>query len=103
MSMSSLAAVALAFLVSASVSSFAMANILIALPYVFMMATTINEMKGQVFTLGNFSVTGEMYMKAQGIDYSPWGFWQNQVALFGIAFVCMVLAYIQLLRINRWK
>lgn len=37
MSLASLAAVALAFLVSASVGSFAMANILIALPYVFMM------------------------------------------------------------------
>ncbi|XP_036392395.1 broad substrate specificity ATP-binding cassette transporter ABCG2-like [Megalops cyprinoides] len=133
MSLVSLAAVGLAFLVSASVASFAMANILIALPYVFMMvfggflvnlnsmlnwlswlkwvsifrygleAVTINEMKGQVFTSGNVSLTGEMYMDAQGIDYSPWGFWQNQVALFGIMCGCMVLAYIQLCRINRWK
>ena len=37
MSLVSLAGVGLAFLVSASVSSFAMANILIALPFVFMM------------------------------------------------------------------
>jgi len=37
MSLVSLAAVGLAFLVSASVSSFAMANILIALPFVLMM------------------------------------------------------------------
>nr|XP_046188594.1 broad substrate specificity ATP-binding cassette transporter ABCG2-like isoform X3 [Oncorhynchus gorbuscha] len=37
MSLVSLAAVSLAFLVSASVSSFAMANVLIALPFVFMM------------------------------------------------------------------
>lgn len=37
MSLVSLAGVSLAFLVSASVSSFAMANILIALPFVFMM------------------------------------------------------------------
>ncbi|XP_041960187.1 broad substrate specificity ATP-binding cassette transporter ABCG2b [Alosa sapidissima] len=133
MSMVSLAAVSLAFLVSASVSSFAMANILIALPFVFMMvfggflvnlntmlswlswlqwvsvfryglqAVTINEMKDQVFT-SNFTImTGEMYMDQQGIDYSHWGFWQNQVALFGIMSVCMILAYIQLLRINRWK
>ncbi|KAJ8365137.1 hypothetical protein SKAU_G00139680 [Synaphobranchus kaupii] len=133
MSLVSLAAVALAFLVSASVASFAMANILIALPYVFMMvfggflvnlnsmlswlswlkwvsifrygleAVTINEMKEQVFTIDNVTLTGEMYMMAQGIDYSAWGFWQNQVALFGIMFACMVLAYVQLLRINRWK
>nr|XP_020444708.1 ATP-binding cassette sub-family G member 2-like [Monopterus albus] len=79
MSLVSLAAVSLAFLISASVSSFAMANILIALPFVFMMvfggflvnlntmlnwlswlkwisifryglnAAFINELKGQVF------------------------------------------------------
>lgn len=39
MSLVSLAGVGLAFLVSASVSSFAMANILIALPFVFMMVS----------------------------------------------------------------
>ncbi|XP_077061406.1 broad substrate specificity ATP-binding cassette transporter ABCG2b [Siphateles boraxobius] len=133
MSLVSLAGVSLAFLISASVSSFAMANILIALPFVFMMvfggflvnlnsmlnwlswlkwasifkygldAVTINEMKGQVFYSGNATLTGEMYLKSQGIDYSVWGFWQNQVALLGIILVCMTFAYIQLRRINRWK
>uniref|UniRef100_A0A672MI76 ABC transporter domain-containing protein n=1 Tax=Sinocyclocheilus grahami TaxID=75366 RepID=A0A672MI76_SINGR len=106
MSMVSLAGVSLAFLVSASVSSFAMANILIALPFVFMMvfggflvnlnsmlswlswlkwasvfkyglyAVTINEMKGQSSTVA--MLKGEMYLQSQGIDYS-------------------------LCRINRWK
>lgn len=42
MSLVSLAGVGLAFLVSASVSSFAMANILIALPFVFMMVRREN-------------------------------------------------------------
>ncbi|XP_016088397.1 ATP-binding cassette sub-family G member 2-like [Sinocyclocheilus grahami] len=69
MSMISLSAVSLAFLISASVGSFAMANILIALPYVVMM----------------------------------WGFWQNQVALTGIMCVCLLLTYVQLRRISRWK
>ncbi|ROI62422.1 ATP-binding cassette sub-family G member 2, partial [Anabarilius grahami] len=133
MSLVSLAGVSLAFLVSASVSSFAMANILVALPFVFMMvfggflvnlnymlnwlswlkwvsifkygldAVTINEMKGLVFYSGNDTLTGEMYLISQGIDYSVWGFWQNQVALLGIIVVCMTLSYIQLRRINRWK
>ncbi|KAL4613032.1 ATP-binding cassette sub-family G member 2-like [Arapaima gigas] len=133
MSLVSLSAVSLAFLVSASVSSFAMANILIALPFVFMMvfggflvnlnsmlrwmswlkwasifrygleAVTINEMRGQVFTNNYTILTGEMYMMQQGIDYSLWGFWQNEIALLGIMLVCMSLAYVQLLRINRWK
>ncbi|XP_066536218.1 broad substrate specificity ATP-binding cassette transporter ABCG2c [Hoplias malabaricus] len=133
MSLISLSAVSLAFLVSASVGSFAMANILIALPYVFMMvfggflvnlnsmlswmswlkwisifrygfnALAINELKGLVFTSNYTRMTGEMYLDHQEIDYSSWGFWQNQVALGGIMCVCLVMAYIQLRRINRWK
>ncbi|XP_037109613.1 broad substrate specificity ATP-binding cassette transporter ABCG2b isoform X2 [Syngnathus acus] len=133
MSLVSLAGVSLAFLVSASVSSFAMANILIALPFVFMMvfggylvnlnamlswlswlkwvsifryglnAAFINEMAGQVFYSNTTTVPGELFLWSLGIDYSTWGFWQNQVALLGIIVVCMVLAYVQLRRINRWK
>ncbi|KAA0722578.1 ATP-binding cassette sub-family G member 2 [Triplophysa tibetana] len=133
LSMVSLAGVSLAFLVSASVSSFAIANALIALPFILMMvfggflvnlnsmldwlswlkwtsifkygldAVTINEMKGQVFYSGNATLTGEMYLQSQGIDYSMWGFWQNEVALLGIILVCITLAYVQLRRINRWK
>ncbi|XP_077380140.1 broad substrate specificity ATP-binding cassette transporter ABCG2b isoform X1 [Festucalex cinctus] len=133
MSLVSLAGVSLAFLVSASVSSFAMANILIALPFVFMMvfggylvnlnamlswlswlkwvsifryglnAAFINEMAGQLFYTNSTTIPGELFLRSQDIDYSTWGFWQNQVALLGIIAVCMVLAYVQLRRINRWK
>uniref|UniRef100_A0A8C4H7I9 ABC transporter domain-containing protein n=1 Tax=Dicentrarchus labrax TaxID=13489 RepID=A0A8C4H7I9_DICLA len=133
MSLVSLAGVGLAFLVSASVSSFAMANILIALPFVFMMvfggflvnlnsmltwlswlkwisifryglnAAFINEMTGQFFYSNTTIIPGELFLKSQDIDYSVWGFWQNQVALLGIILVCMFLAYVQLRRINRWK
>ncbi|XP_070829217.1 broad substrate specificity ATP-binding cassette transporter ABCG2b [Chaetodon trifascialis] len=133
MSLVSLAGVSLAFLVSASVSSFAMANILIALPFVFMMvfggylvnlnamlswlswlkwisifryglnAAFINEMSGQLFQGNNITVPGEVLLESQDIDYSVWGFWQNHVALLGIISVCMFLAYVQLRRINRWK
>uniref|UniRef100_A0A671U2S3 ATP-binding cassette, sub-family G (WHITE), member 2c n=1 Tax=Sparus aurata TaxID=8175 RepID=A0A671U2S3_SPAAU len=132
MSLVSLAGVGLAFLVSASVSSFAMANILIALPFVFMMvfggflvdlngmlswlswlkwisifryglnAAYINELTGHLSCLC-CSIPGEVFLESQHIDYSTWGFWQNQVALLGIVLVCMILAYIQLRRINRWK
>uniref|UniRef100_A0A8C8DU41 ATP-binding cassette, sub-family G (WHITE), member 2c n=1 Tax=Oryzias sinensis TaxID=183150 RepID=A0A8C8DU41_9TELE len=133
MSLVSLAGVGLAFLVSASVSTFAMANILIALPFVFMMvfggylvnlnamldwlswlkwisifryglnAAFINEMKGQVFYSNNTIFPGELYLVSLGLDYSVWGFWQNIVALLGIIIICMILAYVQLRRINRWK
>uniref|UniRef100_A0A671QF72 ATP-binding cassette sub-family G member 2-like n=1 Tax=Sinocyclocheilus anshuiensis TaxID=1608454 RepID=A0A671QF72_9TELE len=133
MSMVSLSAVSLAFLISASAGSFAMANILIALPYVVMMvfggflvnlnsmlsgmswlkwasifrygynALAIIELKDQVFTSNYTSMTGDMYLDHQEIDYSTWGFWQNQVALTGIMCVCLILTYVQLRRINRWK
>uniref|UniRef100_A0A7N6AB36 ABC transporter domain-containing protein n=1 Tax=Anabas testudineus TaxID=64144 RepID=A0A7N6AB36_ANATE len=114
----SLAGVSLAFLVSASVSSFAMANILIALPFVFMMVFGgylvnlnamlswlswlkwisifrygLDELLSLIFLPLSFSLPGEIFLKAQGIDYSMWGFWQNQVALLGIITVCMFLAY----------
>ncbi|KAF7663306.1 hypothetical protein LDENG_00213550 [Lucifuga dentata] len=133
MSLVSLAGVSLAFLISASVSSFAMANILIALPFVFMMvfggylvnlnamlswlswlkwisifryglnAVFITEMTGQLFYSNTTIIPGEVFLQLQDIDYSRWGFWQNQVALLGIIFVCMFLAYVQLRRINRFK
>uniref|UniRef100_A0A8C1VCA4 ABC transporter domain-containing protein n=1 Tax=Cyprinus carpio TaxID=7962 RepID=A0A8C1VCA4_CYPCA len=138
-SMVSLAGVSLAFLVSASMSSFyvlvlchslfLILSFFVSLLQVFggflvnlnsmlswlswlkwasifkygLDAVTKNEMKGQVFYSGNAMLKGEMYLQSQGIDYSVWGFWQNQVALLGIILVCMKFAYIQLHRINRWK
>ncbi|XP_045546468.1 broad substrate specificity ATP-binding cassette transporter ABCG2 isoform X1 [Salmo salar] len=66
-------------------------------------AVTINEFKGQIFYNNTTILPGEVYLETQGIDCSTWGFWQNHVALGGIITVCMVLAYIQLRQINRWK
>uniref|UniRef100_A0A8C5DNP6 ATP-binding cassette sub-family G member 2-like n=1 Tax=Gouania willdenowi TaxID=441366 RepID=A0A8C5DNP6_GOUWI len=126
MSLVSLAGVGLAFLVSASVSSFAMANILIALPFVFMMVfggflVNLNSMLSwlswlkwiSIFKYGlhvrytdghnGTHIPGELFLLSQDIDFSVWGFWQNVVALLGIIFVCMFLAYVQLRRINRFK
>ncbi|XP_028585297.2 broad substrate specificity ATP-binding cassette transporter ABCG2-like isoform X1 [Podarcis muralis] len=133
LSLTNLAAVSMAFLVSASVNAFAIANLLIALPYVFMMvfggflvnlnsmlswlswikwisiyrygmnALTINELKGRVFYLNSTRVPGEHYMKDQEIDYSTWGFWENELALFCLTCIFLFFAYMQLLRVNRWK
>uniref|UniRef100_A0A672IFL4 ATP-binding cassette sub-family G member 2-like n=1 Tax=Salarias fasciatus TaxID=181472 RepID=A0A672IFL4_SALFA len=131
LSLVSLAGVSLAFLASASASSFAMANILVALPFVVMMvfggflvklnsmlswlswlewfsifkyglnAAYINEFQGQTFYLNFTAVPGEAFL--EDLDSSTWGFWQNHVALLGIILICMTLAYVQLRRINRWK
>ncbi|KAK0145057.1 ATP-binding cassette sub-family G member 2 [Merluccius polli] len=134
MTLTSIAAVSIAFVVSATVSSLAMANLLVALPFVIMMvfggflvnlnsmlswlswlewlslfkygmnALFITEMTGQLFYVNeNITIPGELFLKGQNIDNSRWGFWQNQVALLGITLLCMVLAYIQLRRLNRWK
>ncbi|XP_061406640.1 broad substrate specificity ATP-binding cassette transporter ABCG2-like [Lethenteron reissneri] len=131
--LTSLAAVSLAFLVSASVSIFAVANALIAIPYVFMMvfggflvnlntmldwlswikyvsifrygmnALSINEMKDVQYCSNMTCMSGSKFLEQQGIDYSLWGFWQNQLALAVMTVVFMILAYVQMLRINRWK
>ncbi|KAJ0033604.1 hypothetical protein NQD34_000711 [Periophthalmus magnuspinnatus] len=101
----SLAGVGLAFLVSASVSTFAMANIMIALPFVFMMVfggflVNLNSMLSWLSWLKWLSIFS---YGLNDLDYSAWGYWQNEVALMGIMLVCMFFAYIQLRRINRWK
>ncbi|XP_023964409.2 broad substrate specificity ATP-binding cassette transporter ABCG2-like [Chrysemys picta bellii] len=133
LSLTNLAAVSMAFLVSASVSTFAIANVLIALPFVFMMvfggflvnlnsmlswlswikwisifhygmnALTINELQGAVFYLNSSMVPGEVYLQQQGINYSTWGLWENEVALLCLSLAFLFFAYIQLLRVNRWK
>ncbi|XP_038639130.1 broad substrate specificity ATP-binding cassette transporter ABCG2-like [Scyliorhinus canicula] len=133
LSLTSLSAVSLAFLVSASVNTFAVANALIAIPYVFMMvfggflvnlnkmlqwlawlkwisifryglnALIINELKGQIFYMNSTKVPGEIYMIEQNIDFSTWGFWQNEVALLCMTTIFLFLAFIQLIRINKWK
>uniref|UniRef100_A0A3B3CNB7 ATP-binding cassette, sub-family G (WHITE), member 2c n=1 Tax=Oryzias melastigma TaxID=30732 RepID=A0A3B3CNB7_ORYME len=115
MSLVSLAGCGLAFLVSASVSTFAMANVLIALPFVFMMVfggylVNLNAMLDWLSWLKwimngerKDERTRELYLVSMGLDYSVWGFWQNIVALLGIIIICMVLAYVQLRRVNRWK
>uniref|UniRef100_A0A9J7YFN5 ABC transporter domain-containing protein n=1 Tax=Cyprinus carpio carpio TaxID=630221 RepID=A0A9J7YFN5_CYPCA len=117
-SMVSLAGVSLAFLVSASVSSFyvlvlchslfLILSFFVSLLQVFggflvnlnSMLSWLSWLKwASIFKYGLDAVT-KNEMKGQ-VFYS--GFWQNQVALLGIILVCMKFAYIQLHRINRWK
>uniref|UniRef100_A0A8C5AM11 ABC transporter domain-containing protein n=1 Tax=Gadus morhua TaxID=8049 RepID=A0A8C5AM11_GADMO len=133
MTLTSIGAVSVAFMVSATVNSLAMANLLVALPFVIMMVfggflVNLNNMLSWLSWLEWISIfkygmnamfitemTGQPHARMhkidpfknqnirQGIDYSRWGFWQNQVALIGISSVCLVVAYIQLRRIKRWK
>ncbi|KFP77255.1 ATP-binding cassette sub-family G member 2, partial [Acanthisitta chloris] len=40
--------------------------------------------------------TGDEYLKSQGIDASPWGLWQNHVALACMTLIFITIAYLKL-------
>ncbi|NWV95403.1 ABCG2 protein, partial [Machaerirhynchus nigripectus] len=40
--------------------------------------------------------TGEGYLKSQGIDASPWGLWQNHLALACMSVIFLAIAYLKL-------
>jgi len=50
-----------------------------------------------------YSTTGEQYMETQGISYSDWDRWSNIVALAGMCVIFLLLAYIALRRISKYK
>ncbi|KAI1238601.1 ATP-binding cassette sub-family G member 2, partial [Lamprotornis superbus] len=40
--------------------------------------------------------TGEDYLESQGIDFSPWGLWQNHLALACMTLIFLTIAYLKL-------
>uniref|UniRef100_A0A674N644 ATP-binding cassette, sub-family G (WHITE), member 2a n=1 Tax=Takifugu rubripes TaxID=31033 RepID=A0A674N644_TAKRU len=49
-----------------------------------------------------FNCTGEAFLTGQGVDFSPWGFWQNHVAL-GIMTTCfLTITYLKLRFIQKF-
>ncbi|XP_033108287.1 broad substrate specificity ATP-binding cassette transporter ABCG2-like isoform X2 [Anneissia japonica] len=68
----------------------------------------INEFTEMTFCPANVTLTnpcfpGTVYLMEQGIDYSSWGLWQNQMALFIMSMGFLVLAYIQMRTIPKFK
>ncbi|XP_041485060.1 broad substrate specificity ATP-binding cassette transporter ABCG2-like isoform X2 [Lytechinus variegatus] len=68
----------------------------------------INEMVGMEFceTVGNVTlrcIPGTDYLDQQGIDYSDWGLWQNEMALGIMTLGLLAIAYIQLRRLPKVK
>jgi len=47
--------------------------------------------------------TGEEFLTQQGIDQGAWGLWKNVVSLGCIALGFLMIAYIQLRRVNKYK
>uniref|UniRef100_A0A1I8HH76 Broad substrate specificity ATP-binding cassette transporter ABCG2 n=1 Tax=Macrostomum lignano TaxID=282301 RepID=A0A1I8HH76_9PLAT len=134
------AACGVAFFVSASVSVFGIANILISIMYVFMMVfggfliniasvgwlswcrylsvfyyayagLSVNEFSGMRFcpTRPEPNVTrtckdGSTVLNDQQIPHStPWNLWSNELGMFCIMLVFLLLCYVQLCRINKYK
>ncbi|NXT71231.1 ABCG2 protein, partial [Chaetops frenatus] len=79
-----------------------------SIPRYGMTALQINELTGLNFcgisnnTLVNVcaficrACTGEDYLKSQGIDASPWGLWQNHLALACMTLIFLTIAYLKL-------
>ncbi|XP_071953602.1 broad substrate specificity ATP-binding cassette transporter ABCG2-like isoform X2 [Antedon mediterranea] len=61
----------------------------------------INEFATSTFCPVNVTLTdpclpGTVYLNEQGIDYSSWGLWQNQVAMGVISIGLLLIAYLQM-------
>uniref|UniRef100_A0A8C3NRW2 ATP binding cassette subfamily G member 2 (Junior blood group) n=1 Tax=Cyanoderma ruficeps TaxID=181631 RepID=A0A8C3NRW2_9PASS len=82
-----------------------------SIPRYGMTALQINEFTGLTFCgsnntdlssdnryrqTGQLICTGEDHLKSQGIDASPWGLWQNHVALACMTFIFLAIAYLKL-------
>ncbi|KAL1249257.1 hypothetical protein QQF64_020262 [Cirrhinus molitorella] len=53
-------------------------------------------------TLVDVCSTGEDFLNDQGIDYSPWGLWQNHLALGIMTSIFLVIAYLKLRFIKKF-
>ncbi|NXI75217.1 ABCG2 protein, partial [Rhipidura dahli] len=85
-----------------------------SIPRYGMTALQINELTGlnfcnssnnTVLSMTNFinvcafisrPCTGEEYLRSQGIDASPWGLWQNHLALACMSIIFLIIAYLKL-------
>lgn len=51
----------------------------------------------------NFRCTGDEYLESQGIELSPWGLWQNHVALACMIIIFLTIAYVKLLFLKKYS
>uniref|UniRef100_A0A667ZCN4 ATP-binding cassette, sub-family G (WHITE), member 2a n=1 Tax=Myripristis murdjan TaxID=586833 RepID=A0A667ZCN4_9TELE len=78
-----------------------------SIPRYGLAALQINEFVGlricddRTFVLCS-SCTGEEYLEDQGVDYSPWGLWQNHVALATMTVCFLSIAYLKLRFIKKF-
>ncbi|XP_035462612.2 broad substrate specificity ATP-binding cassette transporter ABCG2 [Scophthalmus maximus] len=82
-----------------------------SIPRYGLSALQANEFTGLYFCHGlndsiippGLACTGEEFLTEQGVDYSPWGFWQNHVAL-GVMTICfLTITYLKLRFIRKFS
>uniref|UniRef100_A0A8D3E7K4 ABC transporter domain-containing protein n=1 Tax=Scophthalmus maximus TaxID=52904 RepID=A0A8D3E7K4_SCOMX len=82
-----------------------------SIPRYGLSALQANEFTGLYFCHGlndsiippGLACTGEEFLTEQGVDYSPWGFWQNHVAL-GVMIICfLTITYLKLRFIRKFS
>ncbi|KAL1249254.1 hypothetical protein QQF64_020259 [Cirrhinus molitorella] len=82
----------------------------LSIPRYGLAALEINEFTSLEFcdirntsgTLVDVCSTGEDFLNDQGIDYSPWGLWQNHLALGIMTSIFLVIAYLKLRFIKKF-
>uniref|UniRef100_A0A2C9JZH5 ABC transporter domain-containing protein n=1 Tax=Biomphalaria glabrata TaxID=6526 RepID=A0A2C9JZH5_BIOGL len=135
MFLTAITASTLCFAISSSVKILGLANLFLAMCYVFMMlfggllinvgdlghwiswvkylsifryslnALEINELQGQMFcSNGTDCISGNDHLTNQKISFeTKWDLWQNEVALVIMTVIFLILAYVQLRRIQKLK
>ncbi|TRY59369.1 hypothetical protein DNTS_013990 [Danionella cerebrum] len=77
-----------------------------SIPRYGLAALQINEFTGLIFcdSRDNTTIctTGEQFLEEQGIDFSPWGLWQNHLALGIMSILFLMIAYIKLRFIKKF-
>ncbi|KAM9827387.1 broad substrate specificity ATP-binding cassette transporter ABCG2, partial [Neosynchiropus ocellatus] len=80
----------------------------LSIPRYGLSALQINEFTGLTFCHGlngtppGLVCTGEEFLEQQGVDYSPWGFWQNHVALIIMTSCFLTITYLKLRFIRKF-
>ncbi|XP_072050831.1 LOW QUALITY PROTEIN: broad substrate specificity ATP-binding cassette transporter ABCG2-like [Amphiura filiformis] len=62
-----------------------------------------NDNSTAVMSCGPQCLQGNLFLDQQGIDYSYWGFWQNEMALGIIAIAFMIFSYLKLRFMKKFK
>uniref|UniRef100_A0A3B4YFH8 Broad substrate specificity ATP-binding cassette transporter ABCG2 n=1 Tax=Seriola lalandi dorsalis TaxID=1841481 RepID=A0A3B4YFH8_SERLL len=77
-----------------------------SIPRYGLAALKINEFVGLKFCeewdIPCFRCTGEQYLDYLGIEYTPWGLWENHVALTVMSVIFLIIAYLKLRNIKKF-